>query len=77
MKLYSNLLEFQMVNSKIIQVIVNILLKEPTEAYKVSNKLLGLGFPSEQISLTLDALIEDDQIKVDENWKLYLNPPLE
>lgn len=63
-----------MSNLQIIQVIINELLREPTEAYKISNKLLKLGFASDHISLTFDALSDTNQIKVDKYWKLYLNP---
>ena len=66
-----------MTNLQIIHVIINILLTGPTEVYKISDKLLSLGFDSAKISLVLDALIDDKQIKIDKNWKAYLNPNVE
>lgn len=65
-----------MTNLQIIHIVVNLLLKEPTEVYKISDKLLSLGFDSDQISLVLDSLIEEKHIKIDKNWKAYLNPRL-
>lgn len=65
-----------MTNLQIIHIVVNILLKEPTEVYKISDKLLGMGFESDRIYLILDALVDDRQIKIDKHWKAYLNPRL-
>jgi hypothetical protein len=36
-----------------------------------------MGFDSAQISLVWYALIEDKQIKIDKNYKAYLNPNVE
>lgn len=66
-----------MSNLQMIQVVINMLLKEPTEAYKVADHLLSLGFDSYDISLVLDELVETGNIRVNDQWKLYLTPPIE
>lgn len=60
---------------QIIQIIVNLLLKEPVPAWVVSQHLLKKGFKSDEIYKVIEILIEDKQLKINDNWELYLNPP--
>lgn len=65
-----------MTNLQIIHIVTNMLLKEPTAVYKISDKLLSMGFDSARIYLVLDSLIENKQINIDKHWKAYLNSRL-
>jgi hypothetical protein len=64
-----------MSNLQLIHLITNMLLNGPVEAYKISEALLKKGFPSDQIYTTISTLVEDNQLKLDNFWRLYLNPP--